>query len=330
VIAEEIELWKLWSQLLQSHKVKKVGQNASFEYIKSWLYGIYPTEFALDTLYMHHCLYPDFGGITDEWSGRKRDIDNPGHGLAFITSQYTDQHYYKDDGRNWTPALGEEKFWQYNCLDVMVTFEAAMKMKLELEKTGLWKTYVEMYQEELEHNLRMEWNGVALDVERRQAAGVTMLAEIAEISQAIKAEVGYDRVVAKRDWKTAKAPVGVLNLSSPKQMQYFLYEQRRHKPVYKVDKRTKQRKITTDKDALNSLARKDPVIYKIIKMKQIQDLKNDIIDQPLDAEGRMHFHVKTGGTNGTRKSTAESILGSGFNAQNLPRQGIARSLFLPS
>jgi len=55
-------------------------------------YGIYPNPLGCDTMHMHHCLYPDFGGIMDEWSKRKRDIDNPGHGLALLTSQYTDNH----------------------------------------------------------------------------------------------------------------------------------------------------------------------------------------------------------------------------------------------
>src|SRR5437016_3295533 len=108
---EEIRLLNLWCNLLQNLKVKIIAQNAAYEWIKSWLYGIYPATLGCDTMLMHHCLYPDWGGITDEWSKRKRDIDNPGHGLALITSQYTDQPFYKDEGRHWRPEAGEEAFW---------------------------------------------------------------------------------------------------------------------------------------------------------------------------------------------------------------------------
>ena len=323
-VQEELKIWQLWCQLLQNPKVKKIAQNASFEIIRSWMYGIYPNFIGIDTMHAHHCLYPDFGGVNDEWAARKRSTDNPGHGLAFIVSQYTDIPFYKDDGRHWEAWMGEEKFWQYNCLDVMGTFEAAMKMKAELEAAGLWQTYVDQYQQELEHNLRMEWEGVLIDVEKRTEAGREILAEISEIGDSLQKELGK-RVITKTEKKGQKPQQGVLNLASPKQMQHFLYTERGHKA--RINKKTGS--ITTDADTLKMLAPKDPVIWKILKMKQLQDLKNDVIDQKLDENNRMHTHIKTGGTNGTRKSSTESILGSGTNLQNLPRQGVARSLFLP-
>ena len=313
------------SQLLQNPKVKKIAQNASYEWIKSWQYGIYPAPLGMDTMHMHHCLYPDFGGITDEWSKRKRDIDNPGHGLALITTQYTDQPFYKDEGRHWRPEYGEESFWRYNCLDVMVTFEAGMKMKTELEGAGLWPTYQQQYLDVFEDSLRMEWNGVALDIDRRDAARASMKAELAELGGQLKSEIGYE-VITKTEKKGAKPQSGVLNLASSKQMQHFLYSERKHKP--RVHRKTGR--ITVDKDVLQALALKDPAIYKIIQMKQIQDLMNDVIDAKLDDMGRIHCHHKIGGTNGTRWSTTESILGTGTNLQNIPVQGVARSLFLPS
>lgn len=321
-VAEEIQIWRLWNSLLTNSKVKKIAQNASFEWFKSWLYGIYPTPLGLDTMHSHHCLYPDFGGATDEWAGRKRDIDNPGHGLAFITSQYTDQPFYKDDGRHWLPEHGEIKFWQYNALDCMVTYEAAMKMKIELEETGLWPVYIEKYHGEFEPSLRMEWDGVLIDVDKRTNAGTQMLQEMSEISRELEAEIGY-KVVAKAVRK-GKPPAGTLNLASSKQMQAFLAK-RGHKP--RLHKKTGR--PTVDADTLRMLAPKDPIIWKMLKLKQIQDLKNDVIDQELDESNRIHCHNKIGGTNGTRWSSTKSILGSGTNLQNLPRQGVARSLFLP-
>lgn len=322
---EEMEIWKLWSTVLQNPSVSKIAQNASYEWIKSWQYGIYPYPLGIDTMHLHHCLYPDFGGIVDEWSKRKRDIDNPGHGLAFITSQYTDQSFYKDEGRHWRPEFGEDVFWRYNALDVMVTFEAAMKMKIEAESVGLWDSYVHGYRDCFEASLRMEWIGVAQDLPKRAVVKEQMLAELHDYAQQLSDEL-HMQVVTKSHGKQ-KPQADVLNLASPKQMQNFLYKVRGYKP--KMHRKTG--KITVDKDTLQALAIKhnDGALKTIIKMKQMQDLMNDVIDARLDENGRIHCHHKLGGTNGTRWSTTESILGTGTNLQNLPRQGVARSLFLP-
>lgn len=323
-LSEEVHLWQLWSKLLQNPNVKKIAQNAPFEWFKSWMYGIYPNPLGLDTMHAHHCLYPDFGGITDEWSSRKRDIDNPGHGLAFITSQYTDQPFYKDDGRHWTPDLGEIKFWEYNCIDVMVTFEAAMKMMAELKAAGLWETYIKKYHGEFEPSIRMEWYGVQIDVEKREAASKEILSEVDTLSKQLSDEIGKS-VITRAHKKSGKVNGQTLNLGSSPQMLSFL-QSRGHKP--RINKKTG--KPTADADTLKMLAPKDPVIWKMLKMKQLQDLHNDVIMQKLDEFNRIHCHNKIGGTNGTRWSSSKSILGTGTNLQNLPRQGVARSLFLPN
>lgn len=323
-LAEEAAIWKAWRDLLESG-VGIIAQNSPFEWIKSWLYGIHPKTLGFDTMHGHHCLYPDFGGITDEWLKRKRDIDNPGHGLALLCSQYTDQPFYKDEGRHWRPELGVHRFWQYNCLDVMIAYEVAMREIEELYSVGLWDTYCEQYRDLMPIMCTMEWFGVEMDVPLRDAAGAEMLAQISTIAERIRAETGL-RVVTKYAHKGQKPQAGILNLASPKQMREFLYAQRGYKPR----RHPKSGKITTDKDTLQALAIKhgDRVLLDIIEMREIQDLKSDIIDQPL-RNGRMHCHYKLGGTNGTRRSSSESILGTGTNLQNIPRQGIARRLFLP-
>jgi len=327
-LQQEIAIWQLWCQLLQNPKVKKIAQNASYEWIKSWQYGIYPNPLGIDTMHLHHCLYPDFGGISDEWEAKKRDIDNPGHGLAFITSQYTDQPYYKDDGRHWTPSMGEHTFWRYNCLDVMVTFEAAMKMKKEALAGNVWDAYGREYLDYFETALQQEWHGVTIDIEKRNATRVACKADLEFIGSKMKALTGYDKVIAKNEKKGAKAISGVLNLASPKQMQHFLYGERKYPK--KLNRKTM--KVTTNKDTLHAYAIKfnDDGLRQIVRMREIQHFINNVCDAKLDNENRIHCHTKLGGTNGTRVSTAKSILESGTNLQNLPRQGPGRSFFLPT
>lgn len=322
-VEEECQIWRLWCALLQNPKVKKIAQNAPYEWIKSWMYGIYPSNLGCDTMSLHHCLYPDFGGVTDEWSKKKRDIDNPGHGLAFITSQYTDQPFYKDDGRHWLPEHGEKAFWRYNALDVMVTFEAAMKMQAEACSAGLWDFYQSNYLDTFETTLRMEWQGIAIDVDARERERGAALARLT----ASRAQLALLTGMRIEDTKGAKPQIGTLNLASPKQVLQWLTNVKK----YKIRLNRKTGKPTVDKDTLQMLLAKhdDPALRCALEIRKEQDFISDNLDTEIDNENRMHSHVKQGGTNGTRWSTAESILGGGRNFQNLPRQGPARSLFLP-
>ena len=322
---EEVILWKLWCALLQNPKVKKIAQNASYEWIKSWLHGIYPNPLGIDTMHAHHCLFPYGGGVSDEWTKRKRDIDNPGHGLALITSQYTDQPFYKDDGRHWRPEHGQEAFWRYNALDVMVTFEAGMKMRDELHKVGLWEVYEREYRECLETALRMEWYGIKIDVERRAAVRAEterdLKADLETLEQSIKR-----KVIAKNTTKGTKPSKDVLNLASPAQVLAFIKER-----GYAVTLNRKTGRPTVDKDAMNALAIKhdDESLRLILEVGRKQDFIDKVLSVKLDSENNIHCHWRLGGTNGTRRSSTESILESGTNLQNLNRTGPARSLFLP-
>lgn len=327
-LSQEIELWQLWCQLLQSPKVKKICQNASYEWIKSWQYGIYPNPLGIDTMHIHHCLYPDFGGISDEWEGKKRDIDNPGHGLAFITSQYTDQPFYKDDGRHWHPSMGEHSFWRYNCLDVMVTVEAAIKMQKEAIASGLWEVYQNEYLAYFEKSLQQEWDGVAIDVEKREAVKKDQLLDLAFIGEKLQILTGYKHVIAKNPRKGMKTSEGTLNLASNKQLQHFLYDELKLPKKY----HSKTKKLTTNKEAIHLLALQtnNEPLRQLVKMREIDHFIKQVCEAKLDDNNRIHCHTKIGGTNGTRVSSAKSILESGTNLQNLPRQGPGRSFFLPS
>lgn len=323
---EEIELWKLWCDLLQNPRVRKIAQNASYEWIKSWLHGIYPIPLGIDTMHAHHCLYPDWGGITDEWTKRKRDIDNPGHGLALITSQYTDQPFYKDEGRHWRPEAGELAFWRYNALDVMVTYESAFKMMEELQTLGLWEVYQREYLDGFETLLRMEWYGTKIDVERRREAKVELLEEMEDLRQELENSWKL-QIITKATTKGKKSDSGQLNLASPAQLKNFFANTKKYK--IPVNRRTGLPKLDKEDLAALAIQHQDEEIKTLLRIREIQDLINDVIDQKLDPNDNIHSHWRLGGTNVTRLSSGESILGGGTNLQNLPRNGVARSLFLP-
>lgn len=306
---EEAQIWLALASLLQDPNVRKVAQNASYEWINFWKHKIYPYPLYIDTMTLHHCLYPDWGGTQDVWGGKKK-FDEPGHGLAFINSQYTCTPYYKDDGRKWNPTLGDHQLWIYNCKDVMTTLDAGLQMVDEAVGDGILDFYNAFYIRPFLHSLRMEWFGTKLDEPLRDSARKELNKRAGELQGAIDASVGYH-----------------LNVNSPKQMQKLLYQDR----GYQVKKNRKTGSVTTDKYVLQYFADKkgDRTLNLVIELRKVRDLLSDVINQELGPDGIMRTHYKLGGTDGTRWSSTESILGSSTNLQNVPREGIARRLFIP-
>jgi DNA polymerase I-like protein with 3'-5' exonuclease and polymerase domains len=271
---------------------------------------IYPRNIGIDTMLLHHCLYPDFGG-TEDFFDKKRNDAKPGHSLRFINSQYTRSPFYKDDRKIWTHKLGLiESFWRYNCMDVMVTFEAAMKMLDEAQARNLWDFYRKFYNRPFPHTVRIEWEGTLIDQEKRRVVLEETIDELNAMTEELASLVGHP-----------------LNIWSTVQMKQLLYSEMGFAPKH----HRKKGHITADKATLEYFAAKnnDPRLELILKMRKLADMKSDVLESKLGDDGRMHTHYKLGGTDGARWSSTKSILGSGTNLQNVPRKGVARSLFLP-
>lgn len=314
---DESRVWQAIARLLQRRDIRKVGQNLAFEWIYFWLHSIFPANMHIDTMLLHHTLYPDFGGTEDIYGG-KRAGDEPGHSLAFINSQYNRDKYYKDDGRRYIPGTADQQFWRYNATDVMVTLDAGLQMEREARENNLWDFYCDFKQRPFYHACRMEWYGVGIDLARRAEAGRELTSTIEELQGKINSKLGYE-----------------LNVNSPKQLGELLYEKRGYKEVKKWRKSKKEGRVRTrssDKDVIRKFAEAtgDEVLQWVLDLRHARDLKGDIVEQKLGPDNRMHTHYKLGGTDTNRWSSAKSILGTGTNLQNVPRDGVARHLFIPS
>src|SRR6267142_2657824 len=233
-LEEEADIWLRLAALLQNPSIKKVAQNAAFEWLHFWRRHIFPKNLWIDTMLLHHCLYPNFGGTEDIWRG-KRDPDNPGHGLAFINSQYTKTPYYKDDGRKWIPDMGDRKFWEYNCYDVMCTLDPALQMEQEAKECKQWDVYLHRYVRTFERSLRMEWQGTPIDITLREFAKKQYASRLAEIQLRLHEVLGFE-----------------LNVNSPQQIQNLLYKTK----GYQVRNNPKTKRPTVDKTVLAYYAEK--------------------------------------------------------------------------
>lgn len=278
---------------VMSGKSRKVAQNASFDVIHLARENIVVKNLWMDTLTAHHCLFPELP-----------------HSLPFLSSIYTREPYYKDEGKHWHPSMDNEQLWRYNIKDVLVTHEIALKLHNELVSHGLWGFYQRAYIDLFAPAVRMEWQGVKIDVEARKEVDDELSSAAEALEKKIEKSAGFR-----------------LNVRSPVQLKNFLYEKRGYKERYN----RKTGRPTSGEDALKAIARAygDPIVTDIIELRRTYDLLSDVIRQPLDDDNRIHCHYSQAGTETGRWSSSGSVLGTGTNLQNVPREGPARRLFIP-
>jgi uracil-DNA glycosylase family 4 len=307
--SDEVKVWRSLAEVLES-ETQKIGQNFSFDWLYLWLYGIYPKNPYIDTMLLHHCLYPDFGGVDDFFGRRGKRLDKPGHSLGFINSCYTSWPYYKDDSKFWESG-DVESLWHYNIKDVVVTHTAAIKLMQEAVAAGMWQYFNDIYMDPFLPALVSEWDGIEIDTKMRDLAHAETSERIKAVQELLEQNLGFK-----------------INVASPPQVRELLYT---HKH-YQVKKNKQTGKVSADKYVLEYFATKyqDPDLKNIMEIKKLRDFRSDILEQNLDTNNRIHTHWKIGGTNGARWSSGKGILGNGTNFQNIPRKGLARRLFIAS
>jgi uracil-DNA glycosylase family 4 len=282
---QEAEVWKAITNLLENNNVTKLAQNASFD--TTFLFRKYgirtrPIE---DTMVAQAIITPDFP-----------------KGLDFITSIYTDEPYYKDEGkfRIKTGGGSDERFWIYNAKDSLVLMKAFPKMFKELMSLG----NVEIYRHQtsiIEPLVFMGERGIRVDYKGlKEASKVT--------GQAI------DGMTIELEALTEGS---ITNPNSVKQVKEYFYEEKKEKPY--VSRTT--HKPTVNEDALKRLARKG---YKeaeiMLKIRTLAKLKGTYLDVNLDDDKRLRCAFNPVGTKSGRLSSSKTIFGTGTNLQNQPQE----------
>lgn len=122
-------------RLLENPNIPKVFHNAQFDMgVLEFFHNIKVQGLMDDTMLMHHACYPEL---------RKS--------LAFITSIYTKEPYYKDEGKNvdedgeqkeWEPSNDLSSLYTYNAKDCVCTYQCWQKLKGELVDTRASRGYV--------------------------------------------------------------------------------------------------------------------------------------------------------------------------------------------
>jgi len=285
---EEDLIWQAIDKLVRS-PVRKVFHNALFDcgVFIYWCH-ILPANVWMDTMIAHHACYPELP-----------------KSLAFLTSIYTKQPYYKgmhkesgnEDEKSWSDKVSEELLWQYNCLDCCVTYEISKALELNLASCKAGGGY-KLDMEGLSVALYMMLKGIKVD-EAKRIEAYNKLAEEVEISNHLLKDIyGYE-----------------INVKSPAQLKELLYEELKLPPVY-----NKEGKLTANADALLELALKtgDPNLRVILKTVQLRTKLSFFDSSSLNLkDGRIHASFNVAGTETGRWSSSSSFLG-GRGIMNVP------------
>ena len=276
----EVAVLTALARLLANPKIVKVMQNAIFDTnFMLRKYGMI-TRNIEDTMIAHKILLPDFP-----------------KGLDFMTAEYTEEPYYKDEGKKWAMKGNINQFWEYNAKDAMVTLEVWLTLRHDIEKQGNWETYTRQ-RALIDPLLFMEERGIPIDIEAKEAAALAAQEKINLLTAQLHEAVGWP-----------------LNEGSLHQMKRHFYKEKGHKPY--INRKTKS--TTLDKRALKRLVTKgDKEAAKVLEIRTVTKMFTTYWSTRIDSDNRVRCSFDPVGTEQGRISSSENIFGTGMNMQNLP------------
>lgn len=276
---QELEIWKGLRAILGDPAIPKLGQNLMFD--ASFLlrkHGIVVTNMH-DTMLAEGVLLPDLP-----------------KGLDFLCSLYTNEPYYKDDGKQYDSFEGSaEDFWVYNAKDSAVLHEILEEQLVALNEQDNMQTYDVL--RKLMHPLMfMQERGVLVDVEGVSKKAVELDAEIEEVTAALNKITGI-----------------ALNPNSPKQVSAYFYVHKGIKPYIRKGR------VSTDEIALKRISAKGfKEAALILRARGLHKLKSTYLQMALDKDNRIRSRFDPTGAVTGRLSSKKTIFGTGGNMQNLP------------
>uniref|UniRef100_A0A6M3IN71 Putative DNA polymerase n=1 Tax=viral metagenome TaxID=1070528 RepID=A0A6M3IN71_9ZZZZ len=295
-ISQEMDIWKKVALILENPDIKKCGQNVGFDtHFLLRRYGIKAKNLH-DTMVAQRIIMPDYK-----------------IGLDFITSVWTDHHYYKDEGKKYFGGGGWEQLWKYNATDSLMCAEAFPKQLKKLEEQNNIPTY-ERQRSIIPPLVYMQERGIRADIEGMIKRNKKVSVEIEELQEQLNSVAGKE-----------------LNANSPKQLKEYFYGSLGHKAY--VNRKTHS--PTTDDNAMKRLARKGVeearLVQRIRKLVKIRGTYIPIDEDgrltKVDEDGRIRCSFNPVGTRYSRISSSENIFGTGMNMQNWPHGLLKYLLF---
>lgn len=294
----EARILQAISRLFLNQEIQKVFHNCLFDLsVLGRYYGLRCAEGSVeDSMLCYHASYPYL----------KKALET-------LTSIYTWEPYYKDDGKVWDGRrISDTAEFAYNAKDCQVTREIWPLVQRDAKELGTWEGY-RRTMSVIPSLLAMQIRGVRVNIEKK--------GELQKI---------FSGKVVEAEATLLKATGQTWNLNSSPQMIRLVYGYLGMPMQYNH----KTKKPTTDKDALNRLRKKHPentVLKAIVDHRKFAKLSNTYASMKVEKDNRIRTSYSFIST--YRLSSSESIFGKGGNLQNIPvrtEEGrLVRSLFIP-
>lgn len=262
---ELVEIYSILAAFLNDSSVKLIGQNIKYDLEKlvapSKLMRSIRGRVHADTSLMAGTLYPEFP-----------------RNLAFLTSIFTREPFYKDDGKEFDISRQPlEVLMNYNNKDSCVTYEIYQSFEEELREVGLHEFYYN-YQNRLhDFYMDLERPGIRIDTKRRDELWHLYTVEIMDKQKVLEEKLGHD-----------------LNIRSPQQVAKVVYGELGLPP-----RGEKQEdgsiKVTTNEDTLVALMANHcedkpearEIMDLILHLRGLYLARGTFIEAECDYDGRM-------------------------------------------
>lgn len=295
--ADEGEIIYLLWRVLTHRNARVIGQNLLYDSQYTWRHWGFVPRVSQDTMISQHSIF----------------ADSPKN-LGYISSLYCNYYvYWKDEGKNWDPKVGEDQLWYYNLEDCVYTAESADVLLSTADQLGLRGVH-DMQQAMFWPVLQAMQIGVRIDLDVRGELTSEVQSEIEKREGFLKDVLGH--------------PV---NPRSPKQMQCLFYDDLKLPIQMTRALKGVPARVTLNDEALEKLKRLEPLCRPIITA--IQDIRTlsiflgTFLEAELDIDGRMRTAFNIGGSESGksapktfRLSSSENAFGGGANLQTIPSE----------
>ena len=270
-----------------------IAQNGSFDC--GWLWfkdRIHVPKIWFDTLLGHHTLYPRMP-----------------HNLGYLTAQYTDHPYYKDEGKTWREGGNINQFWDYNVKDCCITWAVHAAILKELKAQSLEDFFFNHVMRLQPHLVQMQVGGILADIEMKDKLTETLKEEL---------DVKLKDFYSKAQVLTSD-PDFRPNPKSPKQLGELFFNYLglvgRGSSTNKENRQRMYDNVRTTPEQKELLVHLDDYLRE-------HKFYSTYVTQKADKDGRIRCEYKQFGTQSApgRLSSSKVMWGSGMNLQNQPHR----------
>lgn len=284
--------WRL-QRLLHHDKTQLVAQNGMFDVTWLWYKDkIKCKPLWFDTMLAHHTLYSQLP-----------------HNLGFLTAQYTDHPYYKDDGKFWREGGDIDTFWRYNVTDACITKACQQRMENELVQFQQQRFFYDHVMRLQPHLARMTVGGLRVDAPFKEQLASELQTRVNELRE----QFNEHARLATHD------PTLYVNPDSPKQLAGLLFHKLR---LVGRGSTTDflNRKRMYDHPQTGVAARQ--MLTTLNEYKKESKFLGTYATMQIDPDGRVRCEYKQTGVQSApgRLSSSQVMWGSGGNLQNWPER----------